>query len=65
MTGLSTADLNTMAVSAIIADAVIASHGVADRWPIYEQAKDDIDLLNLSAGEHEKVIRLLADALGI
>jgi hypothetical protein len=65
MTGLSAADLNTMAVSAIIADAVIASRGVADRWPIYEQAKDDIDLLNLDAEQYPKVIRLLTDALGI
>jgi hypothetical protein len=54
-----------MAVSAIIADAVIASRGVADRWPIYEQAKDDIDLLNLDAEQYPKVIRLLTDALGI
>jgi hypothetical protein len=38
---------------------------VADRWPIYEQAKDDIDLLNLTAEEYPKVIKLLTDALGI
>jgi hypothetical protein len=54
-----------MAVSAIIADAVIAGRDVKNRRPIYEQAKDDIDLLNLDAEQYPKVIRLLTDALGI
>jgi len=65
MTGLSIADLNTIAVSAIIADAVMAARGARNKWPIYEAAKDDIDLLNLDAEEYPKVIKVLTDALRI
>lgn len=58
-------ELNGLALSGIIAEAVAALEVGYTKWEMYEYAKCDIREMNLSPDEYQRAIALLTEALGI
>ena len=57
--------LTAIAISAIVAKAVVDAHGAENKWPFYNLAKREITKVVNSEDEYRQAIKLLTEALNI
>jgi len=57
--------LTAVAISAIVARAVVDARGAENKWPFYNLAKREITKVVNSEEEYRQAIKLLTEALNI